>query len=277
MESSPNRRTYPSLLAELRRNIEGLSISMAVILDRGLRISRGGLLYAGAGEMADWLGDSDRRNAQRIRRALIDRGHLVVEGQRHRENGADSVLECRFAEAVLAVYCRWRDAQRPTDCRRPTTKCHRQLVPSSGFYKKPSEGAREDAPCSPNQDEISDGWIEAAANERRLAGLPDADLKLEWRKLVNRTEGQVVSRWRWIDWALKAHRCTPARKDEPAPAASLSPFKGREREAARVLGFYESGFWLRSWGPRPDQPGCEVEPAILAWAQETAASRRAAA
>lgn len=149
--------------------------------------------------------------------------------------------------------------------------------PSSGFYEKPLEGAERETAPPLSQDEISEEWIDAATNERRVAGLPDADLKLEWRKLVNRMEGQAVSRWRWIDWALKAHRCTPARKDEPAPAPSPSPFKGREREVARVLGFYESGFWLRSWGPRPDQPGCEVAPAILAWAQETAASRRAAA
>jgi hypothetical protein len=108
--STPHRpnRSYPSLLAELRRNLKDLGVTDAVILERGLLISSGDLFFAGAGEIAAWLGDDDRTTAKRCRRRLIERGHLLPEEQRRRPNGGLASLACRFSEQVLDVYRRWQ-------------------------------------------------------------------------------------------------------------------------------------------------------------------------
>lgn len=104
-------QSYLSLFAALRRGIPDLAPCAAIVLERGLEISRGEDFYPGAGEIADWLGDDDRRHAQRIRSSLIKRGLLIDVERRKRENGADSSLLCRFAESVLAIYRSWRDAR----------------------------------------------------------------------------------------------------------------------------------------------------------------------
>ena len=60
------------------------------------------------------------------------------------------------------------------------------------------------------QDEIPAGWEEAAAAERRLAGLGPVNLRAEWRKLVAYSEGARITIWRWRGWVLKARRADGA-------------------------------------------------------------------
>jgi hypothetical protein len=120
------------------------------------------------------------------------------------------------------------------------------------------------------QDEIPDGWKEAAAAERRLAGLPDVDLRLEWRKLVNHTEGQRISIWRWRGWVLKARCDRPASIGPQAMSSTETvdnTLPGDERQQRQARDWVRSGFWLRSgaWGPAPDQAGCTLPAGLVAW------------
>jgi hypothetical protein len=42
---------------------------------------------------------------------------------------------------------------------------------------------------------------------------------------------------------------------------------GNEREQRQARDWAERGFWLRdgSWGPAPDQAGCNLPPSLIAW------------
>jgi len=158
------------------------------------------------------------------------------------------------------------------------------VVPSSGS-KEPSE--RE---LSLSQDEIPNGWEEAAAAERRLAGLAPVNLPCEWRKLVAYSEGQKVSIWRWRGWVLKARGDHSAGAEKGAvgtfPAAEFciqnrsapNRIPGDERQQRQARDWVRSGFWLRSgtWGPAPDQPGCTLPPALVAWCLRERAALAAA-
>jgi len=144
-----------------------------------------------------------------------------------------------------------------------------RLELSSGS-KEPSERELSPQALSQQQDEIPIGWEEAAAAERRLAGLGPVNLRTEWRKLVAYSEGQRITIWRWRGWELKA-RCdrvaeaAPVVADSDSPARELLPGDNRERRQARD--WVRRGFWLRdgSWGPAPDQPNCTLPAALIAW------------
>jgi len=47
----------------------------------------------------------------------------------------------------------------------------------------------------------------------------------------------------------------------------LEPLPGNERQQRQARDWVRRGFWLRdgSWGPAPDQPGCNLPPALIAW------------
>jgi len=149
-----------------------------------------------------------------------------------------------------------------TDSRAPA-----RLELSSGS-KEPSE--REQLS---HQDEIPVGWEEAAAAERRLAGLGPVNLRAEWRKLLAHVEGQPVNIWRWRGWVLKARADLSARAEKRGePVHSGEHFDGDalpgdERQKRQARDWVRRGFWLRdgSWGPAPDQPGCGLPPALIAW------------
>ena len=150
---------------------------------------------------------------------------------------------------------------------------------SSGS-KEPSE--RE---LSLSQDEIPDGWEEAAAAERRLAGLGPVNLRREWRKLVAYSEGARITIWRWRGWALKARgdrAASTATRSATMPARVAEPcddtLPGDERQQRQARDWVRRGFWLRdgSWGPAPDQPGCSCRPALVAWCLRERAALAAA-
>ena len=137
------------------------------------------------------------------------------------------------------------------------------------FSSSESQSPKGEQPSQ--QDEIPDGWQEAAAAERRLAGLPDVDYRVEWRKLVAYSEGRPVTIWRWRGWILKA------RAAENSPHGVVNPAKGiacdtlpggsDERQQRQARDWAKSGFWMKSgiWGPAPDQPGCTLPPDLVAW------------
>jgi hypothetical protein len=158
------------------------------------------------------------------------------------------------------------------------------VVPSSELRSSEGEHA-------PSQDEIPVGWEEAAAAERRLAGLAPVNLACEWRKLVAYSEGQRITIWRWRGWVLKARgeRATEAVAGSighriqmvpiggaASPAGEFLP--GDERQQRQARDWVRRGFWLRNgaWGPRPDQPGCTLPAALVAWCLRERAALAAA-
>jgi len=52
-------------------------------------------------------------------------------------------------------------------------------------------------------------------------------------------------------------------------SSTLDKFElpGDERQQRQARDWVRRGFWLRdgSWGPAPDQPGCNLPPALIAW------------
>jgi hypothetical protein len=203
---------YQSLLSELRRNIDGLSAAAAIVIERALLISKGGLLYAGAGEMAGWLGDDDRRTAQRIRRWAINRGLLVVVEQRHRENGADSVLVCRFAETVLAIYRRWqkaREAASTTECHRaddrmsPALESEAKREDSDSKIKREDPVRRAAPPAEPRANLPGVGPRPRAAAEPAGGSNPHA--RRHWLRRLNAFVSERLSGpQQWLGWELIA-------------------------------------------------------------------------
>jgi len=164
-----------------------------------------------------------------------------------------------------------------------------RLELSSGS-KEPSERELSPQALSQQQDEIPIGWEEAAAAERRLAGLGPVNLRTEWRKLVAYSEGQRITIWRWRGWVLKA-RCDRAtdlehKSDFVKPSAladlernsNFAKPPGDERQQRQARDWVRRGFWLRdgSWGPAPDQPGCQLPAALVAWCQRERAAKAAA-
>ena len=99
----------------------------------------------------------------------------------------------------------------------------------------------------------------------------------EWRKLVAYSEGARITIWRWRGWVLKARCTTPstdARASTRSPdvtawpnGSNLEPLPGDERQQRQARDWVRRGFWLRdgSWGPAPDQPGCTLPAALIAW------------
>ena len=140
---------------------------------------------------------------------------------------------------------------------------------SSGS-KEPSE--REQLS---QQDEIPQGWEAAAAAERRLAGLGPVNLACEWRKLVAYSEGARITLWRWRGWALKARGERAAdqfdivklKATTAVDQESNAHLIGDDRQQRQARDWVRSGFWLRGgmWGPAPDQPGCTLPAALIAW------------
>ena len=156
-----------------------------------------------------------------------------------------------------------------TDSRAPA-----RLELSSGS-KEPSERELSPQALSQQQDEIPIGWEEAAAAERRLAGLGPVNLRTEWRKLVAYSEGQRITIWRWRGWVLKA-RCDRTAADLPAIEERLpmgNSLPGDERQQRQARDWVRRGFWLRdgSWGPAPDQAGCTLPAGLVAWCRAAAA------
>ena len=117
-----------------------------------------------------------------------------------------------------------------TDSRAPA-----RLELSSGS-KEPSE--RE---LSLSQDEIPEGWEDAAAAERRLAGLGSVNLMAEWRKLVAHVEGAPITIWRWRGWVLKARgersrggeQSTEGLENGATPRGDALPGDERQQRHAR--------------------------------------------
>jgi len=139
------------------------------------------------------------------------------------------------------------------------------------------------------QDEIPVGWEEAAAAERRLAGLGPVNLRAEWRKLVAYSEGARITIWRWRGWALKARGTTPSPNTRASTPAELdasnlsnrldkSGLPGDERQQRQARDWVRRGFWLRNgmWGPAPDQAGCTVPAGLVAWCLREQQTRAAA-
>jgi len=48
---------------------------------------------------------------------------------------------------------------------------------------------------------------------------------------------------------------------------TTSTLPGDERQQRQARDWVRRAFWLRdgSWGPAPDQPGCNLPPALIAW------------
>ena len=140
-----------------------------------------------------------------------------------------------------------------------------EVTPSSDL--RSSEGEQQLS----QQDEIPVDWEAAAAAERRLAGLGPVNLMAEWRKLVAYSEGARITIWRWRGWVLKARCDKPAETATiVAPTASTivdGRLPGDDRQQRQARDWVRRGFWLRdgSWGPAPDQPGCGLPPALIAW------------
>jgi len=146
-------------------------------------------------------------------------------------------------------------------------RARQEVTPSSD--QRSSEG--EQAALS--EGEIPSGWEEAAAAERRLAGLGAVNLPCEWRKLLAYSEGARITIWRWRGWALKARgerSSSHADELDPRPA-NLSnaddKLPGDDRQQRQARDWVRRGFWLRdgSWGPAPDQAGCTLPAELLAW------------
>ena len=138
-----------------------------------------------------------------------------------------------------------------------------EVDPSSD--QRSSEG--EQAALS--EGEIPIGWEEAAAAERRLAGLGPVNLRAEWRKLVAYSEGARITIWRWRGWALKAHAdAAPGSENvNKINTAADTSLPGDERQQRQARDWVRRGFWLRdgSWGPAPDQAGCTLPAGLVAW------------
>jgi len=138
-----------------------------------------------------------------------------------------------------------------------------EVTPSSD--QRSSEGEQQPS----QQDEIPDGWKDAAAAERRLAGLPEVDYRVEWRKLVAYSEGARITIWRWRGWVLKARgdRAAVNAQISAITASPIGDIPGDDREQRQARGWVKRGFWLRdgSWGAAPDQLGCNLPPDLVAW------------
>lgn len=211
---------YISLFAALRRGIPRLAPSAGIVLERGLLISNGGDIYAGTGEIADWLGDDDRRNAQRIRSSLIGRGLLIAKEQRRRENGADSVLVCECADRVLAIYRHWREARDSARAQRrpiekppipPTTECHRaddKMSPALESEAKreeiqDSKTKRDPVRLTPPHDSSKSGCV--APRPRKPAEGPNPFARQHWLRKLNAFIGERLSGpQQWSGWDLVA-------------------------------------------------------------------------
>jgi len=129
-------------------------------------------------------------------------------------------------------------------------------------------------------EDLPELWREAALTERRRADLPDVDLESEWRKLILYDDGKQIRLCRWLKWARGArldHTNQP-RIEQPAEltvAAETSaamPRVGSDAEQAKAYSWAKTGKWAprgmeASWGPAPDQPGCQLPSALVAWAK----------
>lgn len=134
-----------------------------------------------------------------------------------------------------------------------------------------SEGARATARgsglSSHEGQEIPRSWLTAAAKERGNAGLPPVDLPHEWAKLRRRAGGPI-KRSRWIEWAMKAKAgAEKSASDDELPDEA-------DRWPSRLRSWASSGFWLPTFGPKPDEPGCWAPPDLVA---NAVASRRSGA
>lgn len=183
-----------------------------------------------------------------------------------------------YAIRIVLGQARWLDASRA-----------RTRVRASTSYlsnKSYLEGRRRRAPAREPGQEVTDlnqpppeGWVQEGSRFRQSYGLVEINLMAEWRKFVlwYAEHGREISLPAWLRWAFRAYRdhtnelkpagVTPddAIRVTPLPAA------GTDRERARVHGWVRTGKWaipsLRdAWGPAPDQPGCTLPPALVAWA-----------
>jgi len=231
------------------------------------------LLAEEAGEHLSWV----RRNVQEA----LDRGYITR--QPRRGGGYTYTVAERFLPArgkPVLVPCDTRITSVSAGV--PSVNAGVPTVGTEEYLEEHLEEPLERAlgrfgdvakpTLSLSQDEIPDGWKEAAAAERRLAGLPDVNYRVEWRKLVAYSEGARITIWRWRGWALRA-RGGPLGSDlgaapQGAPNGSkLEPLPGDEREQRQARDWVRRGFWLRdgSWGPAPDQPGCQLPVGLVAW------------
>jgi len=223
------------------------------------------LLAEEAGEHLSWV----RRNVQEA----LERGYIT---RKPRRGGGYTYT---IAERFLPV--RGKPVLVPTvNAGVPTVGTEEHL---EEHLEEPSERAQNTSfhggskLLSLSQDEIPIGWEEAAAAERRLAGLGPVNLRAEWRKLVAYSEGARITIWRWRGWVLKARgernpsadtrNCSGAGtlSDGATPCGDALP--GDERQQRQARDWVRRGFWLRdgSWGPAPDQPGCQLPAALVAW------------
>jgi hypothetical protein len=226
------------------------------------------LLAEEAGEHLSWV----RRNVQEA----LERGYIT---RKPRRGGGYTYT---IAERFLPV--RGKPVLVPTvNAGVPTVGTEEHL---EEHLEEPSERApatssdRQTKLPSLSEDEIPSGWEEAAAAERRLAGLGEVNLRAEWRKLVAYSEGARITIWRWRGWALKARGDVPLTAHlDTLPHGGATPANGTltrhltdalpgdDREQRQARDWVRRGFWLRdgSWGPAPDQPGCTLPPALVAW------------
>lgn len=144
------------------------------------------------------------------------------------------------------------------------SQCETQEV----FLEKHSREVRESAARPPalSEGDIPDGWEEAATAERRRTGLPDVDLGREWRKHVLwfEDQGRPIRLGSWLIWAVRTRL---DHTNTPIPAIAVSTQAGDAREQRQARDWVKRGFWLRdgSWGPAPNQPGCNLPAALVAW------------
>ena len=151
------------------------------------------------------------------------------------------------------------------------------------FLLKHAEEAREGAASglehssnrSPlSEGEIPDGWEEAATAERRRAGLPDVDLRVEWRKLVIYAAGERITLGSLADVGdagpARPHqhadrrRSTAVVNPETLPNAAPLPGDERQQRQARDWVAAASGCATALGARRPTSPAAAAG-RLVAW------------